>query len=154
MELTFKNNNVYYYHYKIIRGELSWVLLPSVLVLIYYYNSYIKYVSLIFLLIGIVGLVDSYYKIIQEKLVFIFIINIIIHLIGFYPLLNVKRHFAYNNIIYVFGLIALAITYYLPYWPYTLSRKAIALIISLLYLSYALYHIINTFFYKNYYIML
>ena len=68
MELTFKNNNVYYYHYKIIRGELSWVLLPSVLVLIYYYNSYIKYVSLIFLLIGIVGLVDSYYKIIQEKI--------------------------------------------------------------------------------------
>jgi hypothetical protein len=154
MELTFKNNNVYYYHYKIIRGELSWVLLPSVLVLIYYYNSYIKYVSLIFLLVGIVGLVDSYYKIIQEKLVFIFIINIIIHLIGFYPLLNVKKYFAYNNIIYVFGLIALAITYYLPYWPYTLSRKAIALIISLLYLSYTLYHIINTFFYKNYYIML
>jgi hypothetical protein len=149
MELTFKNNNIYYYHYKIIRGELSWVLLPSVLVLIYYYNSYIKYVSLIFLLIGIVGLVDSYYKIIQEKLVFIFIINIIIHLIGFYPLLDVESHFAYNNIIYAFGLIALAITYYLPYWPYTLSRKAIASIIILLYSSYTLYHIINTFFLKK-----
>lgn len=149
MELTFKNNNVYYYHYKIIREELSWVLLPSVLVLIYYYNDYIKYVSLIFLLIGIVGLVDSYYKIIQEKLVFIFIINIIIHLIGFYPLLNVKKYFAYNNIIYAFGLIALAITYYLPYWPYILSRKAIASIIILLYSSYTLYHIINTFFLKK-----
>ncbi len=149
MELTFKNNNVYYYHYKIIRGELSWVLVPSVLVLIYYYNSYIKYVSLIFLLIGIVGLVDSYYKIIQEKLVFIFIINIIIHLIGFYPLLDVESHFAYNNIIYAFGLLALAITYYLPYWPYILSRKAIASIIILLYSSYTLYHIINTFFLKK-----
>ena len=140
MELTFKNNNVYYYHYKIIRGELSWVLLPSVLVLIYYYNSYIKYVSLIFLLIGIVGLVDSYYKIIQEKLVFIFIINIIIHLIGFYPLLNVKKYFAYNNIIYVFGLIALAITYFLPYWPYEVSRKNVLIIILLLFSSYTLYH--------------
>jgi hypothetical protein len=149
MELTFKNNNIYYYHYKIFRGELSWVLVPSVLVLIYYYNAYIKYVSLIFLLIGIVGLVDSYYKIIQEKLVFIFIINIIIHLIGFYPLLDVESHFAYNNIIYAFGLIALAITYYLPYWPYILSRKAIASIISLLYSSYTLYHIINTFFLKK-----
>ena len=31
MELTFKNNNVYYYHYKIFQGELSWVLLLSVL---------------------------------------------------------------------------------------------------------------------------
>ena len=36
MELTFKNNNVYYYHYKIVRGELSWVLVPCVLALIYY----------------------------------------------------------------------------------------------------------------------
>ena len=31
MELTFKNNNVYYYHYKIVHGELSWVLVPCVL---------------------------------------------------------------------------------------------------------------------------
>ena len=99
MELTFKNNNVYYYHYKIVRGELSWVLVPVVLALIFYFNSYIKYVSLIFLLIGIVGLVESYYKIIQEKLVFIFIINIFTHLVGFYPLLNVTKYFEYNNII-------------------------------------------------------
>jgi hypothetical protein len=60
MELTFKNNNVYYYHYKIFRGELSWVLLPSVIVLIYYFNSYIKYVSLNFLCIGIVGLIELF----------------------------------------------------------------------------------------------
>jgi hypothetical protein len=59
MELTFKNNNIYYYHYKIGHGELSWVLVPSVLVLIYYFNSYIKYVSLNFLLIGIVGLLSN-----------------------------------------------------------------------------------------------
>jgi len=67
MKITFKNNNIYYYHYKLLRGELSWLLLPSVIALIYYYNSYIKYVSLIFLLIGIIGLIDGYYKIIQEK---------------------------------------------------------------------------------------
>ena len=51
MKITFKNNNIYYYHYKLLRGELSWVLLPITVALIYYYNSYIKYVSLIFLLI-------------------------------------------------------------------------------------------------------
>jgi hypothetical protein len=142
MELTFKNNNVYYYHYKIIRGELSWVLVPSVLVLIYYFKSYIKYVSLIFLLIGIVGSIDSYNKSKREQLLGILFAGLIMHAPGFYPLLNVKKYFAYNNIIYVFGLIALAITYLLPYWPYTLSRNVVALIICLLYLTYTLYHII------------
>jgi len=140
MELTFKNNNVYYYHYKIFQGELSWVLLPSVLVLIYYYNSYIKYVSLIFLLIGIVGIIDTYYKILEQKLIGIFILIIILHLVGFYPLLNVKKYFEYNNIIYFFGLLALAITYFLPYWPYSVSRNIVLLIIILLYLCYTLYH--------------
>lgn len=143
MELTFKNNNVYYYHYKIVRGELSWVLVPCVLILIYYFNSYIKYVSLIFLLIGIVGTIDSYNKSKKANLLGVIIAGIIMHIAGFYPLLNVKRYFAYNNIIYVFGLLALAIVYYLPYWPYTLSRNMVALITSLLYLSYTLYHIYN-----------
>jgi len=142
MELTFKNNNIYYYHYKIVRGELSWVLVPSVLVLIYYFKSYIKYVSLIFLLIGIVGSIDSYNKSKREQLLGILFAGLIMHAPGFYPLLNVKKYFIYNNIIYVFGLIALAITYLLPYWPYTLSRNVVALIICLLYLTYTLYHII------------
>ena len=150
MELTFKNNNVYYYHYKIVRGELSWVLVPVVLTLIFYFNSYIKYVSLIFLLIGIVGTIDSYNKSKREKLVGILFAGIAMHIAGFYPLLNVKTYFVYNNIIYVFGLIALAIVYLLPYWPYTLSRNIVALIISLLYLSYTLYHSYYTFFLKSY----
>lgn len=140
MKLTFKNNNVYYYHYKIFRGELSWVLVPIVLALIFYFNAYIKYVSLIFLLIGIVGTIDSYNKSKKEKLLGILIVGIITHIAGFYPLLNVKKHFIYNKVIYAFGLIALAITYFLPFWPYTLSRKAVAIIIILLYSSYTLYH--------------
>jgi len=148
MELTFKNNNFYYYHYKIVRGELSWILVPVVLALIFYFNSYIKYVSLIFLCIGIVGTIDSYNKSKREQLLGILFAGLITHMPGFYPLLNVKKHFAFNKVIYAFGLIALAITYLLPYWPYTLSRKVVALIISLLYLSYTVYHIINTYLLK------
>ena len=144
MKITFKNNNVYYYHYKIIRGELSFVLVPIGAILIYYLNNYIKYVSLIFLLVGIVGLLDSYYKIIQEKIIGLFILIIILHLVGFYPLLNVKKYFEYNNIIYVFGLLSLLIVYFLPYWPYAVSKKVVMNIIILLYSSYTLYHI-----YKN-----
>ena len=140
MELTFKNNNVYYYHYKIVRGELSFVLVPCVLTLIFYFNSYIKYVSLIFLLIGIVGTIDAYNKSKKANLLGVMIAGLFMHIAGFYPLLNVKRYFEYNNIIYVFGLLALAIVYLLPYWPYTLSRKVVIIIILALYASYTLYH--------------
>jgi MFS superfamily sulfate permease-like transporter len=64
----------------------------------------------------------------------------LMHLVGFYPLLNVKKYFEYNNIIYLFGIIALAITYFLPYWPYMVSREVVLLIIILLYFSYILYY--------------
>jgi len=140
MKITFKNNNVYYYHYKVFQGELSWVLVPIVFLLIFYFNNYIKYVSLIFLLIGIVGIIDTYYKMIKEKLIGYFILIMIMHAISFYPLLNIKKYFDYNNIIYIFGLLALAITYFLPYWPYDVSRNIVLLIIILLYFSYTLYH--------------
>ena len=140
MELTFKNNNIYYYHYKIFNGELSFILVPIAIILIFYFNNYIKYVSLIFLLIGIVGTIDSYYKSKKEKLLGILFVGIIMHIIGFYPLLNVKSNFEYNNIIYAFGLLTLAIVSFLPYWPYTLSRKAVILLILALYTSYTLYH--------------
>ena len=140
MKITFKNNNVYYYHYKVFNGELSWILVLIVFLLIFYFNNYIKYVSLIFLLIGIVGLIDTYYKFMKEKLLGFFILVIIMHLVGFYPLLNIKKYFEYNNIIYLFGLLALAITYFLPYWPYDVSRKFVLLVILGLYGSYTLYH--------------
>lgn len=140
MKITFKNNNIYYYHYKLFRGELSWLLVPIVFLLIVYFNNYIKYVSLIFLLIGIVGIIDTYYKILEHKLIGIFILIIIMHLVGFYPLLDVKKYFEYNNIIYFFGLLALAITYFLPYWPYSVSRNIVITIILLLFSGYTLYH--------------
>jgi len=73
--------------------------------------------------------------------VFIFIISIFLHLIGFYPLLNVSKYFEYNNSIYLFGLLALVITYFLPYWPYNVSRKLVSTLIILLYSSYAFYHV-------------
>ena len=140
MKITFKNNNVYYYHYKIFNWELSIALVPIVFLLIFYFNNYIKYVSLIFLLIGIVGIIDSYYKSKKEKLLGIFIWGVIMHIVGFYPLLDIKKYFEYTNIIYIFGLLALAIAYFLPYWPYAVSRNIVITIILLLFSSYILYH--------------
>ena len=140
MEITFKNNNVYYYHYKVFNGELSIALVLIAFLLIFYFNDYIKYVSLIFLLLGIVGSIDCYYKSKKEKLLGILIFGIIMHLVGFYPLLNVKKYFEYNNIIYLFGVLALLIVYFLPYWPYAISRNDVTIIIILLFLIYSLSH--------------
>ena len=140
MKITFKNNNVYYYHYKVFNRELSIALVPIVFLLIFYFNNYIKYVSFIFLLIGIVGIIDSYNKSKKEKLAGIFIAGTIMHLVGFYPLLNVKKYFEYNNIIYIFGVLAVLITYFLPYWPYATSRNVVVTIILLLFSIYTLSH--------------
>lgn len=140
MEITFKNNNVYYYHYKVFNGELSIALVLIAFLLIFYFNNYIKYVSLIFLLIGIVGSIDCYRKSKKEKLLGILIVGTIMHLVGFYPLLNAKKYFEYNNIIYLFGLLALLIVYFLPYWPYAISRNDVITIILLLFSIYTLSH--------------
>ena len=141
MEITFKNNNVYYYHYKIFNGELSFLLVPVVFIIIFFYNDYIKYFSLTFLLIGIIGIIDSYYKSKRENLKLILYAGIAMHIIGFYPLLNVKKYFEYNPIIYFVGLLMLIITYFLPYWPYYLSRKMVLILIIFLYIVYSIYHI-------------
>ena len=143
MEITFKNNNVYYYHYKIFNGELSPLLVPVVFIIIFFYNDYIKYFSLTFLLIGIIGIIDSYYKSKRENLKMILYAGIAMHIIGFYPLLNVKKYFEYNPIIYFIGLLMLIITYFLPYWPYYLSRKMVLILIIFLYIVYSIYHIYN-----------
>ena len=140
MEITFKNNNVYYYHYKIFNGELSFLLVPVVFIIIFFYNDYIKYFSLTFLLIGIIGIIDSYYKSKRENLKLILYAGIAMHIIGFYPLLNVKKYFEYNPIIYFIGLLMLIITYFLPYWPYYLSRKMVLILIIFLYIVYSIYH--------------
>jgi len=143
MEITFKNNNVYYYHFKIFNGALSPVLVPLVFILIFFYNDYIKYFSLTFLSIAIIGIIDSYYKSKRENLKMILYAGIAMHIIGFYPLLNIKKYFQYNPIIYFVGLLMLIITYFLPYWPYYLSRKTISIIIIFLYIIYSIYHIYN-----------
>lgn len=141
MEITFKNNNVYYYHYKIFNGELSFLLVPLVFIIIFFYNDYIKYFSLTFLLIGIIGIIGSYYKSKRENLKLILYAGIAMHIIWFYPLLNVKKYFEYNPIIYFVGLLMLIITYFLPYWPYYLSRKMVLILIIFLYIVYSIYHI-------------
>ena len=43
MKLTFKDNNFYYYHYKIFNGELSFKLFILLIIILYFNKSFIKY---------------------------------------------------------------------------------------------------------------
>lgn len=140
MVLNFKDNNLYYYNYKIFNGQLSILLVPILFCLLYY-KRYIKYFSNIFLLVFIVGIIDSYYLSVKYNLRGILYYSILVHLIGLYPLINFKKYFEpsiFNIFVY---LLAIIIIFCLPYWRYLVSRLNVFIITTVIY-------IFNYFFYK------
>ena len=72
--------------------------MPLVVILIFYYNNFIKYFSLTLLLIGIVGIIDSYYKSKKENL------TKVIKVIDLKLSLDEKDHYIVDNLISIFDL--------------------------------------------------
>lgn len=141
--LSIKNNNLYYYNYKVFNGELSLLLIPLTIIIILKYKNLIKFASPILIVIFIVGSINSY--LISEKynLVSILFLGILFHVIALYPIINYKKYFEPNVIQYILGIIAILICMFLPYWPYLLSRKNTIIIILLIYFfTYILYKIL------------
>lgn len=140
MNFYIKNNNIYYEDYKILDGRLSLVLVP-VAILIILNKKLIKYFSYIFLCIALIGIIDSYLEYERnKKLLFIITIAILFHGILLYPLLNIKKYLKPNLSNLVIGIIGILIIYFLPYWPYAISKKNMMLLIPVIYiLSYILY---------------
>ena len=140
MNFYIKNNNIYYEDYKILDGRLSLVLVP-VAILIILNKKLIKYFSYIFLCIALIGIIDSYFEYERnKKLLFIITFAILFHGILLYPLLNIKKYLKPNLSNLVIGIIGILIIYFLPYWPYAISKKNMMLLIPVIYiLSYILY---------------
>ena len=61
MKFYIKNNNLYYYDYLITDRQLSLILIPIALVIIYN-KTFIKYFSYIFIYIAVIGMIDNYFK--------------------------------------------------------------------------------------------
>ena len=140
MNFYIKNNNIYYEDYKILDGRLSLVLVPLA-ILIILNKKLIKYFSYIFLCIAIIGIIDSYleYKR-NKKLLFIITFSILFHGILLFPLLNIKKYLKPNLSNLALGIIGILIIYFLPYWPYAISKKNMMLLIPVIYiLTYILY---------------
>ena len=140
MVLTFKNNNIYYKDFKLNNGMFSWLLIPFFIIIILFYKNYIKYFSYVMISTAIIGTIVTYYFYLKYKYFFIAIICIILHLILLYPLININSYLKPNIGNFIFGIISLFIIYFLPYWPYSLSKDSfILLLIFSYFLTYTIY---------------
>ena len=125
-------------------GQLSWILVPISLLIIFYKKELIKYFSYIFLCIAIIGTIDTYLVQLKYSKINLFILlSYIFHLLLLYPLINIKEYIQINNTNYLLGIIALLIINYLPYWPYVLTRDTITSLIFIIYSILTFISLIN-----------
>ena len=123
-----------------MKGQLSWVLVPISLYIIFYKKELIKYISYIFICIAIIGTIDTHLIYLKyfAKVNFLFILlSYIFHLALLFPLINIQEYLQINYINYLLGIIGLIIIKFLPYWPYLVSR------VSMTYLSIIIYLILT-----------
>jgi hypothetical protein len=133
------SNNIFskFFHYY-SRGQLSWVLVPISFFIIYH-KKYIKYFSYAFITIAIIGTIDTYliykYEFNNSNTIIHIILGIIIllHLILLYPLTNIKKYMEPNIIQYIGCIFGIITSYYLPYWPYLISRTNVIITIIIIY---------------------
>ena len=121
---------------QITNGQLSWLLVPISLYILFYKKELIKYISYVFICIAIIGTLDSYlvYLKYPEVNILFTLPSYIFHLALLYPFINRQEYLQINNINYLLGIIGLLIIKFLPYWPYILSRETMTYLIIIIYL--------------------
>jgi hypothetical protein len=123
-----------------MQGQLSWVLVPISLYIIFYKKELIKYISYIFICIAIIGTYDTYLiysKYFAEVNLLYILLSYIFHLALLFPLINIQEYLQINYINYLLGIVGLIIIKFLPYWPYLVSRE------SMTYISIIIYFILT-----------
>lgn len=134
MKLSIKNNNLYYYHYPVFNGEISYGLFILIFILIYYYRDLIKYISYASIAVPIIGNYDAILKYKKYNLIGIVFFSILVHLPFLYPLIDFKKYFKPNYKQLIVLILSLLLINYLPYWPYLVSRRDMMLILILTYI--------------------
>lgn len=124
--------DIYYYDYKLNNGRLSWLLIPLSLYILYY-KTYIKYFSYLFIVIAIIGIVDTILLFEKYNYFFLNSASIILHAILLYPLTNIKKYLKLNISNIILGLLGIIIIAFLPYWPYILYKVTVIKIMLLIY---------------------
>lgn len=116
------SKDYYYYDYQLNNGMLSWLLIP-LSYLILYYKTYIKYFSYTFVVIAIIGIVETILLIEKYNYFLLISASLILHAILLYPLTNIKKYLKLNISNIALAFLGIIITLFLPYWPYILSRS-------------------------------
>ena len=60
MKLYIQDNNLYYYHYKIFKGQLSLRLLMLLSIIFFFNKNFLKYISYASLSIPVIGNYEGY----------------------------------------------------------------------------------------------
>ena len=136
MNISILNNiftkDFYYYDYKLNNGRLSWLLIP-LSYLILYYKSYIKYFSYAFVVIAIIGIVETILLIEKYNYFLLISASLILHAILLYPLTNIKKYLKLNISNIALAFLGIVTILYLPYWPYILPRSTIIIFAIIIY---------------------
>ena len=119
-----------------LKGQLSWVIIPISLYIIFYKKELIKYFSYIFICTAIIGTIQGYLFYLKnpEKNKIVNLTIVIFHLVLLYPLINIQEYLQINYINYLLGINGFIIIKFLPYWPYLLTRDSITYICIIIYL--------------------
>ena len=114
--------------------QLSYLIVPLAIILYLFVESYRSYLLYHMVCCGLIGTVDTinYYRLGNTGVVFT-ISSVICHLLLLLVLMQFKKYGKINPISLFLLFIANVTMLYLPFWPYSFSRKVVLILYDLIY---------------------
>ena len=114
--------------------QLSYLIVPLAIILYLFVESYRSYLLYHMVCCGLIGTVDTinYYRLGNTGVVFT-ISSVICHLLLLLVLMQFKKYGKINPISLFLLFIANVTIFYLPFWPYSFSRKVVLFLYDLIY---------------------
>ena len=114
--------------------QLSYLIVPLAIILYLFVESYRSYLLYHMVCCGLIGTLDTinYYRLGNTGIVFT-ISSIICHLLLLLVLMQFKKYGKINPISLFLLFIVNVTIFYLPFWPYSFSRKVVLFFYDLIY---------------------
>ena len=114
--------------------QLSYLIVPLAIILYLFVESYRSYLLYHMVCCGLIGTVDTinYYRLGNTGVVFT-ISSVICHLLLLLVLMQFKKYGKINPISLFLLFIVNVTIFYLPFWPYSFSRKVVLFSYNLIY---------------------
>ena len=114
--------------------QLSYLIVPLAVILYLFVESYRSYLLYHMVCCGLIGTLDTinYYRLGNTGVVFT-ISSVICHLLLLLVLMQFKKYGKINPISLFLLFIVNVTIFYLPFWPYSFSRKVVLFLYDLIY---------------------